>query len=95
MFNLSFSRITSFAAAMLFSFSVWAGPVNINSADADALAANLVGVGDKIAAAIVADREQNGPFSSIEELMRVKGIGVKTLEKNRESLQLEGSSEDS
>jgi competence protein ComEA len=43
----------------------------------------LDGIGDSLARRIVADRESNGPFSSIDELRRVKGIGPKTLEKIR------------
>ena len=41
------------------------------------------------AAAIVAYRETNGPFRSIDELANVKGIGTKTVEKNRTNLKLE------
>ncbi len=43
----------------------------------------LEGIGDSLARRIVADREQNGPFRSIDELRRVKGIGPKTLERMR------------
>jgi competence protein ComEA len=43
----------------------------------------LEGIGDSLARRIVADREQNGPFGSIDELRRVKGIGPKTLERIR------------
>jgi competence protein ComEA len=38
------------------------------------------GIGDGLARRIVADREQNGPFRSVDDLGRVKGIGPKTLE---------------
>ncbi len=50
--------------------------VDLNSADAAALDA-LPGVGPSTAAKIVADREQNGPFKSADDLMRVPGIGPK------------------
>jgi competence protein ComEA len=43
----------------------------------------LDGIGDSLARRIVADRDANGPFASIDELRRVKGIGPKTLEKIR------------
>jgi competence protein ComEA len=43
----------------------------------------LEGIGDALARRIVADREQNGPFRSIDDLRRVKGIGPKTLERIR------------
>lgn len=56
-----------------------AGPIDINSADAAALDA-LPGVGPSTAAKIIAEREANGPFSSVEDLARVSGIGPKKLE---------------
>lgn len=73
----------------LVSFSAWAVPVDINKADATTLAAELNGVGISKAAAIVAYREANGPFLHIEDLSNVKGIGVKTVEKNRSNLVIE------
>ena len=63
--------------------------VNINSADAAALAAALSGVGQSRAAAIVQYRETYGPFSTMEELTEVKGISNKTLDKNRAVITLE------
>lgn len=56
------------------------GAVNINVADEAALQA-LPGVGPALAAAIVGDREANGPFASPEDLTRVSGIGEKTFAK--------------
>ena len=56
------------------------GLVNINAATAEELQA-LPGVGASTAAAIVEDREANGPFSSPEDLMRVSGIGEKKFAK--------------
>ncbi len=49
-------------------------PVNLNTASAADLE-RLPGVGPETAAAIIADRTDNGPFSSPEDLQRVKGIG--------------------
>lgn len=60
-----------------------AGTVDINTADAAALAAALHGVGAKKAEQIINYRKQNGPFKSIEELTNVKGIGDTILNKNR------------
>jgi competence protein ComEA len=40
----------------------------------------IQGIGDGLARRIVADRDQNGPFRSVDDLARVKGIGPKTLE---------------
>lgn len=59
--------------------------VNINTADASALE-TLSGVGSATAQAIISDREQNGPFSSIEDLMRVDGIGEKKFAKLKDSI---------
>jgi len=65
------------------SFGVFAGQVDINTADANTLAAELSGIGAAKAAAIVAYRESNGPFKRLEDLTRVKGVGEKILQKNR------------
>lgn len=56
------------------------GLVNINTASAEELDA-LPGVGPSTAAAIVEEREANGPFSSADDLMRVSGIGEKKFAK--------------
>jgi len=63
-----------------------AAPVNINTADAATLSKNINGVGPKKADAIVAYRKAKGPFKSVEELVKVKGIGKKLIEKNRADL---------
>ncbi len=54
------------------------GRVNLNTADAAALE-TLPGVGPAIAARIIAWRDENGPFRSVDELTAVSGIGEKTL----------------
>lgn len=46
----------------------------------------LEGIGETTARRIVADREENGPFSSITDIQRVKGIGPKTFAANRKHL---------
>lgn len=48
----------------------------------------LDGIGGTLARRIIADRESNGPFQTIEDIARVKGIGPKTLEKLRPHLYL-------
>jgi competence protein ComEA len=65
-----------------------AGPVNVNTADAETISAELKGVGITKALAIVEFREANGPFKSPEELVMVKGIGERTIEINREFILL-------
>jgi len=60
-----------------------ASTIDINTANAEVLAAKLHGVGEKKAAEIVRYRELNGGFKSIEELIKVKGIGDTILDRNR------------
>ena len=62
-----------------------AGPIDINMADAAALQ-TLPGIGETKAAAIIAHREANGPFATVDDLQNVKGIGEKTLEKLKEQI---------
>ena len=62
-----------------------AGPVNINTAGADELK-TLPGVGDATAASIIREREDHGPFTSPEDIMRVSGIGEKKFEKIRDGI---------
>lgn len=59
-----------------------ASPVNINTASAAELAKNLNGVGERKAQAITAYREQHGPFKSVQDLAKVKGIGESIVAKN-------------
>lgn len=60
--------------------------VNLNAADAETLRRDLFGIGAAKAKAIVAYRESNGPFTAVDELLEVKGIGKALLEKNRDRL---------
>jgi competence protein ComEA len=69
-----------------------AGPVNINTADAETLAAELTGVGPALAAAIVNDRQANGLFSSPEALMRVRGVGEHIIQINRVNILVSDTS---
>ena len=62
--------------------------VNINSADADALASGLHRVGPKTAQSIVEWRAAHGKFTSKEQLMEVKGIGEAVLKANNDRIVL-------
>lgn len=78
------------AIAITLTQLAWAGPVNVNSADAETLAKELVGVGPKIAAAIVAERA-NSDFKDGQDLVeRIKGLGEKFLENNQDNLLFSG-----
>ncbi|NYH10658.1 ComEA family DNA-binding protein [Pseudomonas moraviensis] len=62
--------------------------VDLNNADAATLQKELAGVGEAKAKAIVAYRETNGPFASVDELLEVKGIGKAILDRNRDKLEV-------
>ena len=74
--------IRSIILSVLLSAPAFAGPVNINTADAATIAMELKGVGEKTAAAIVAYREEHGPFKTLDDLKKVKGIGDKIIANN-------------
>ena len=81
--------LTAIAFAFALSANAFAAtPVDINHADAAAIAKALDGVGMSKAEAIVAYRTEHGPFTSAEQLGKVKGIGPATLERNRDAIQL-------
>lgn len=61
--------------------------VSINAASIEQLQ-QLNGAGPKKAQAIIDYRNQNGQFKTIDELQKVKGIGIKFIEKNRSMLSL-------
>lgn len=76
----------------LIAANAFAGEVvNLNTADAEALSRVLVNVGPAKAQAIVAYREQNGPFKSVEELANVRGIGLATVERNIDRMSVGGA----
>jgi competence protein ComEA len=65
-----------------------AGPVDINTANAETLSAELDGVGLAKAKAIVEYREKYGPFKNADDLSLVKGIGDRTVEINRDNIRV-------
>lgn len=66
----------------------FADPVDINTANAETLSAELDGVGMSKAKAIVEYREKHGPFKNPEDLSLVKGIGDRTVELNRANIRV-------
>lgn len=63
------------------------GKIDLNTADAATLQKELTGVGEAKAQSIIAYRETNGPFASVDELLEVKGIGKAILDRNRGKLE--------
>ncbi|NHA14511.1 ComEA family DNA-binding protein [Thioalkalivibrio sp. XN279] len=74
------------AALALMPVLAWAGPVDLNTADAATLARELKGIGPARAEAIIAWREANGPFRAPEDIVLVQGIGERVLEDNRDNI---------
>ncbi|WP_019212894.1 ComEA family DNA-binding protein [Yersinia massiliensis] len=64
------------------------GQANINSDNAEQLAKKLSGIGKKKADAIIHYREQFGPFTDVEQLLEVPGIGPSFIERNGGKLKL-------
>jgi competence protein ComEA len=75
-------------AALIFSSTLFAAPVNINKASADEIAAALSGVGPSKAEAIVAYRKQNGTFKKASDIVQVKGIGNAIYERNKTDIKI-------
>ncbi len=86
--------ISLIALLIFFSFclpDLWSDDlqeININTASADELI-NLKGIGEKKAMTIIEFREKNGPFEHPEDLIKVPGIGPKTLEANKNRIVVE------
>jgi competence protein ComEA len=74
------------ATLALMPMLAWAGPVDLNTADAETLARELKGIGPARAEAIIAWREANGPFRAPEDIVLVQGIGERVLEDNRDNI---------
>ena len=86
-------RSIALAVALAAPFALQAGQtVDINNADAETLAKVIDGIGVAKAQAIVDYRKANGPFQSVEGLAAVKGIGERTVERNRDRLTVGAAS---
>ncbi len=91
-FSISLRRAVSSALAFAFAAALSTGmalaatkplptgKVNLNAASLEQLS-TLPGVGPKLAARIVEYRAKSGQFKSVQELMKVKGIGERSFEK--------------
>jgi competence protein ComEA len=82
--------LTKAAAVVLLSLPMLAlaGPVDVNTADAETISTELKGVGLSKANAIVEYRKKHGPFRSADDLSLVKGIGERTVELNRSNIKV-------
>ncbi|MEA1987915.1 MAG: helix-hairpin-helix domain-containing protein [Pseudomonadota bacterium] len=80
------SRIFVLLGALLISFSVLASPVNVNKASSEEIAIALKGIGPSKAEAIK-DYCKTNKCTKAEDLLNVKGIGQKTLDKIKEDLR--------
>lgn len=83
MLKLIRNAIVASFLSVIFSLS-HAAAIDINTADAAALAAGITGIGPSKAQAIIEYRDANGRFASIDDLVKVQGIGFKTLDRIRE-----------
>ncbi len=81
-------RLFTLTLFFLFSSHALADVVNVNTADAQTMADNIIGVGQKRAQAIINFREEHGPFKSVDELTQIRGIGLKLIEQNRDNLRV-------
>ena len=78
-----------FLSAVVLALSpcwLFAGPVDINAADAETIALELNGVGVSRAQAIVDYRNEYGRFQTEDDLLNVGGIGPHILEVNRTNI---------
>jgi len=86
--------ISLFVAMFMAGGLAWAGgAVDINSASARELQ-KVDGIGAKTAARIVAYRDEHGAFKRVEDLLKIKGIGKKRLEKAGDELTVGDAEED-
>ena len=90
--SITIKSLLTVLATGLFSILAWAvQPVNVNKASAEEIADSLKGVGISKAEAIVTYRSENGEFKHVDELVNVKGIGIRTVDINREYILLDNS----
>ena len=85
---MTISKYVLALVLLLLPLFAFAGPVNINTADAETISAELKGVGLSKATAIVEYRKKHGPFKSADDLSLVKGIGERTVDINRTDIKV-------
>ena len=85
---LRFVTYLTFIFLPLWSFAQNTHKIDINTADVATLDQALEGIGGKKAQAIIEYREKHGPFKSIYDLAQVTGIGEKTIERNKDKIEV-------
>lgn len=85
--EMNLFKVIVLIATFVFASAAWSAAVNINTATSEQLTV-LKGIGFKKAEAIISYRQQHGDFNSAESLANVKGIGLKTVEKNRSLIEV-------
>lgn len=78
------------SSLLLFSSAIFAvnNKVNINIANAEQISSAMLGIGESKAKAIVKYRSSHGKFKSVQDLVNVKGIGGKTVARNKDKIML-------
>ena len=87
--SYTFSLPIIFAGLISGFYAFSAQAINPNTASAEELADELIGVGPKLAVKIVEFRELNGEYQGAEDLMLVNGIGSSVIDKNEALLEFE------
>ena len=77
--------VSFIAGVFPFAFAEQDGKININTAPVEELV-KLERIGPAYAEKIIAYRETNGPFEKPEDIIKVKGIGRKTYEANKDRI---------
>ena len=90
------NKFLIFFTALFFSLNIAAKEpisgiekININTANHKELQEGLVGIGDRNATEIIRYREENGPFKTLEDFDKVKYVGPKLLDKNKDRIVFE------
>ena len=86
-----FTITCAIAIAVVLVYSLWVDAtekININTASFEELI-QLERIGHKLAAKIIEYRKNNGPFEKPDDIMKVKGIGPKTWELNKDRIVIE------
>lgn len=88
LFHTLFLTLILLFSSSAMSAQAIAEKININTANAEQISTAMTGIGDSKANAIVEYRKSHGKFKSIQDLENVDGIGIKTVEKNKDNISL-------